>query len=165
MNTTQTMLINYRISAFFVLILVTFSVQADIDGLVVRVLDGDTIEVVHDNGEKSRIRLTGIDAPEKKQPFVQRSRQSLSELVSQKHVYITGHEFDRYNRLLGTVWSGRTDINAAQIHRGMAWAYRFKGQISNSEYGILENESKTNRTGLWSASSQTEPWIWRKNQK
>ncbi|EBP5695872.1 chromosome partitioning protein ParB, partial [Salmonella enterica] len=45
------MLINYRISAFFVLILVTFSVQADIDGLVVRVLDGDTIEVVHDNGE------------------------------------------------------------------------------------------------------------------
>ncbi|EBA3288705.1 chromosome partitioning protein ParB, partial [Salmonella enterica] len=146
------MLINYRISAFFVLILVTFSVQADIDGLVVRVLDGDTIEVVHDNGEKSRIRLTGIDAPEKKQPFVQRSRQSLSELVSQKHVYITGHEFDRYNRLLGTVWSGRTDINAAQIHRGMAWAYRFKGQISNSEYGILENESKTNRTGLWSAS-------------
>lgn len=125
-------------------------------------LDGDIIEVVHDNGEKSRTRLTGIDAPEKKQPFVQRSRQSLSGLVSQKHVYITGHEFDRYNRLLGTVWSGRTDINAAQIHRGMAWAYRFKGQISSSEYGILENEAKTNRTGLCSASSQTEPWTWRK---
>lgn len=94
---------NNRISAFFVLILVTFSVQADIDGLVVRVLDGDTIEVLQDNGEKSRIRLAGIDAPEKKQQFGQRFRQSLSGLVSQKHVYITGHEFDQYNRLSHSV--------------------------------------------------------------
>ncbi|MES0476780.1 thermonuclease family protein [Citrobacter braakii] len=105
--------------------------------------------------------MTGIDAPEKAAIW-SISRQSLSGLVSQKHAYITGHEFDRYNRLLGTVWSGRTDINAAQIHRGMAWAYRFKGQISSSEYGILENEAKTNRTGLCSASSQTEPWTWRR---
>jgi len=83
------------------------------------VLDGDTIEVLHDSGTRSRVRLAGIDAPEKKQPFGQRSRQSLSELVSQKHVSITGEEYDRYGRLLGTVWSGQTDINAVQLQKVM----------------------------------------------
>lgn len=62
--------------------------------------------------------------------------------MSQKHVSITGEEYDRYGRLLGTVWSGQTDINAVQLQKGMAWAYRFKGQVSNSEYGKIENEAK-----------------------
>lgn len=69
---------NTRSMAFITLILVTFCAQADIAGRVVRVLDGDTIEVLQNSGALSRVRLAGIDAPEKKQPFGQRSRQSLS---------------------------------------------------------------------------------------
>lgn len=47
----------------------------------------------------------------------------------------------------------------------MAWAYRFKGQISNSEYGKIENEAKKSRAGLWSSPSQTEPWLWRRDHQ
>ncbi|ECN4003610.1 hypothetical protein ZA82_16225 [Salmonella enterica subsp. enterica serovar Enteritidis] len=65
---------------------------------------------------------------------------------------------------MGTVWSGQTNINAVQLQKGMAWAYRFKGQISNSEYGKIENEAKKNSAGLWSSPSQTEPWLWRRGQ-
>lgn len=155
---------NTRSMTFIILILVTFCAQADIAGRVVRVLDGDTIEVLQNSGALSRVRLAGIDAPEKKQPFGQRSRQSLSELVSQKYVSITGEEYDRYGRLLGTVWSGQTDINAVQLQKGMAWTYKFKGQISNLEYGKIENEAKKSRAGLWSSPSQTEPWLWRRGQ-
>lgn len=156
---------NTRFMTFIILILITFCAQADIAGRVVRVLDGDTIEVLQDSGARSRVRLAGIDAPEKKQPFGQRSRQSLSELVSKKYVSVTGEEYDRYGRLLGTVWSGQTNINAVQLQKGMAWAYRFKGQISNSEYGKIENEAKKSRAGLWSSPSQTEPWLWRRNHQ
>ncbi|HFI6989584.1 TPA: thermonuclease family protein [Escherichia coli] len=117
-------------------------------------------------GQRStQSRQTGwYRCPRKKQPFGQRSRQSLSELVSQKYVSITGEEYDRYGRLLGTVWSGQTDINAVQLQKGMAWAYRFKGQISISEYEKIENEAKKSRAGLWSSPSQTEPWLWRRGQ-
>ena len=67
-----------------------FSGQADIRGLVVRILDGDTIEILQDNGERTRVRLNGIDAPEKGQPFGQRSRQALTTLTAGKRVYGVG---------------------------------------------------------------------------
>ncbi|NPC64801.1 thermonuclease family protein, partial [Klebsiella pneumoniae] len=109
-----------------VLFVVAFSTRADISGRIVRVLDGDTVEVLEPGNQLTRIRLAGIDAPEKSQPFGQRSRQELSSMVAQRHVNVTGGDKDRYGRLLGTVWLGVTDVNAEQIRKGLAWAYRYR---------------------------------------
>lgn len=73
-----------------ILIFVTFTASADISGRIVRVLDGDTVEVLETGNRLTRVRLAGIDAPEKSQPFGQRSRQELSTMVTQRTVTITG---------------------------------------------------------------------------
>jgi len=111
----------------------SFYSYADIRGHVVRILDGDTIEVLQANNELTRIRLNGIDAPEKAQPFGQRSRQALTAMIAGKAVHIAGNNLDRYDRLLGTVWYDLTDINAVQVINGMAWAYRYRGSSQKTE--------------------------------
>ncbi len=87
-----------------VLALLTGTAFADLQGKVVRVLDGNTIEILQDSHERTRISLAGIDAPEKSQPFGQRSRQFLTSLVAQLHVRTMGDERDRYGRVPRTVW-------------------------------------------------------------
>lgn len=101
------------------LLFVSFNSHADIRGRVVRILDGDTLEVLQQNGELTRVRLNGIDAPEKAQPFGQRSRQALTEMTAGKVVHIAGNNRDRYDRLLGTVWY---DIKRYQCRTG---SYRY----------------------------------------
>ncbi|CZZ84642.1 TPA: thermonuclease family protein [Enterobacter hormaechei subsp. hoffmannii] len=144
-----------------VLFVVAFSASADISGRIVRVLDGDTVEMLEPGNQLTRIRLAGIDAPEKSQPFGQRSRQELSSMVTQRHVTVTGSDTDRYGRLLGTVWLGVTDVNAEQIRKGLAWAYRYHGKPVRPDYAVLEAEARRQSVGLWSEPGQTEPWRWR----
>lgn len=70
------------------------------------------------------VRLAGIDAPEKKQPFGARSKQSLSDLVYRKAVTVEWHKFDRYGRQIGKVIVNGADANLEQLKAGMAWVYR-----------------------------------------
>ncbi|KGI64781.1 thermonuclease family protein [Enterobacter dykesii] len=144
-----------------ILIVMAFSASADFSGRIVRVLDGDTVEMLEPGNQLTRIRLAGIDAPEKSQPFGQRSRQELSSMVAQRHVTVTGSDKDRYGRLLGTVWIGVTDVNAEQIRKGLAWAYRYHGKPTRPDYAVLEAEARLQSVGLWSEPGQTEPWRWR----
>lgn len=139
--------------------------RADINGRVVRVLDGDTVDVLQASGERTRVRLAGIDAPEKAQPFGQRSRQILSARIAQQPVLITGEERDRYGRLLGTLWLRNEDINAGQVRAGMAWAYRYRGRAVTPSYAALEQRAREQREGLWADPAPVEPWRWRQNGK
>ncbi|HBV6861065.1 TPA: chromosome partitioning protein ParB, partial [Klebsiella pneumoniae] len=95
-----------------------------IEGKVVRILDGDTLDVLQEGNKISRIRLEGIDAPEKSQPYGQRSRQMLTMLTANKWVNVKSHGSDRYSRILGEVYSPDS-INEKMITTGMAWAYRY----------------------------------------
>ncbi|HDR2614733.1 MULTISPECIES: thermonuclease family protein [Enterobacteriaceae] len=139
--------------------------SADIHGHVVRVLDGDTVEVLEPGNRLTRVRLAGIDAPEKSQPFGQRSRQALTALTADKSVHVSGSTQDRYGRLLGTIWSDTTDINAVQVKTGMAWAYRYHDRASVAEYVGLERLARESRSGLWADPSPVEPWRWRTMKK
>ncbi|EOK9089601.1 thermonuclease family protein [Escherichia coli] len=138
-------------------------------GKVVRVLDGDTFELLVDQ-RPVRIRVTGIDAPEKDQPFGQRSRQSLAGMVDGNPVAVLVKGKDRYDRTLGTVYakicapSGpchTVHVNAEQVKAGMAWAYRFHGQAVDPAMLKLETQARSERVGLWSAPNVVEPWKWR----
>lgn len=95
-----------------------------LEGKVVAVTDGDTVKVLDVSKAEHVVRLAGIDAPEKRMPFGQRSKQSLSDLVYGRWVEVEGEKSDRYGRLVGKVLVNGRDANLAQIQAGMAWHYK-----------------------------------------
>jgi endonuclease YncB( thermonuclease family) len=94
-----------------------------ITGQVVGVSDGDTLTVLDASHQQFKIRLSGIDAPEKGQPFGSQAKDSLSEMVFNKQVVVESGTEDRYRRKVGKVQHGGTDVNLEQVKQRMAWHY------------------------------------------
>ncbi len=124
-----------------------------ITGRVVGVADGDTITVLDANKVQHKIRLAGIDAPEKKQPFGNRSKESLSALAFDKTVNVETSKRDRYGRQIGKVLVNGRDVKLVQIERGMAWFYRKyqREQPPNDQrlYEAAEDAARVEKQGLW----------------
>jgi endonuclease YncB( thermonuclease family) len=96
--------------------------QAEIlRGKVVKIADGDTLTVLDKSNRQHKVRLIGIDAPERKQPFGTVSRQNLADLVFGKEVAVEWHKQDRYQRVLGKVLLDGQDVNLKQVKAGLAW--------------------------------------------
>ena len=95
----------------------------EITGKVVSIADGDTCTVLVGR-EQVKVRLDGIDAPEKKQPFGAKAREHLADSIHEKTVRIVISGKDRYGRSLGTVWAGQTNINEEMVKAGLAWHYK-----------------------------------------
>jgi endonuclease YncB( thermonuclease family) len=158
--------------------LIVSTAQADISGKVVAVTDGDTIKVLDASNVEHKVRLTGIDAPEKAQPYGNASRKHLASLVAGKIVRVESSKNDRYGRVLGKVWvqppdcpgCGKTlDANHAQILSGMAWWYQYyagEQPVEDRErYKSAVNEAKRKKLGLWSEANAIPPWAWRRGQR
>lgn len=151
---------------------------ADVTGRVVAVTDGDTIKVLDDTNTEHKVRLTGIDAPERGQPFGAASRKHLASIVAGKEVFVESDKKDRYGRDLGKVWvrpsdcttCGKTlDASYAQILAGMAWWYRYYANEQPPEdrgrYESAEDEAKARKWGLWVDPNPINPYDWRKGQR
>lgn len=142
---------------------------ASIVGRVVGVADGDTLTVLDSNKVQHKIRLAGIDAPEKAQPFGSRSKESLSELAYEKLVTVETDKRDRYGRLVGTVLVDGRDVNLIQIERGMAWFYRhYQNEQSPDDrrlYDAAEVKAKFERRGFWRDAGPMPPWEYRRSKK
>jgi endonuclease YncB( thermonuclease family) len=111
----------YRPAALLVLLLTFLSVHAEtLTGRVVRVTDGDTIVILDADKVQHKIRLTGIDAPERGQAFGTKSKEHLSDLVAGKSVVVDYSKYDRYQRILGKVLVNGEDVNLEQIEAGLA---------------------------------------------
>lgn len=123
---------------------------------VIKISDGDTITVLSGK-EQTKIRLYGIDAPEKKQDYGQRSRQFLANLIAGEVVEIDENGKDRYKRTLGIIHYKGQDINAQMVLNGYAWAYVKYSRI----YVDYESTARKNKRGLWQSSDPTPPWEWR----
>ena len=151
---------------FFSLVL-SLSAWADFTGKVVKIADGDTITVLDHYKVQHRIRLTGIDAPERKQAFGSRSRQSLSKLVFSKTVIVKTNKRDRYGRVLGKILINGTDVNKEQIRRGMAWHGYLRDQTAADRiaYADVEKNARKEQRGLWVDPNPLPPWKWRKLKK
>jgi len=138
---------------------------ATIEGRVVGVSDGDTITVLDSTNTQHKVRLSGIDAPEKKQPFGQRSKESLSDLVFDKPVTVDTDKQDRYGRKVGKVLVDGQDANLEQVKRGFAWHYkayeREQPSIDRKVYAGAETEAKAARLGLWADTEPVPPWEFR----
>ena len=136
-----------------------------IEGRVVGVMDGDSISIFDEKNHKQfRIRLSGIDAPEKKQEFGQRSKESLSSLVFGKPVTVETSKQDLYGRRIKVLVNGQ-DANQEQIRRGMAWHYkayrRSQPLIDRAGYADAENSARAARRGLWVDAAPVPPWEYR----
>lgn len=135
-------------------------------GRVVGVTDGDTITVLAAGNVQERIRVAGIDAPEKRQAYGQVSRQSLADLVFDRSVVIEWKKRDRYRRIVGRVLVGGRDAGLEQVRRGMAWHYRkYESEQSPDDrvrYGEAESSARNARRGLWQDKDPTPPWDWRR---
>ena len=143
------------------LLLLSFSIWAEeIAGRVVRVTDGDTITVLDAAKTQHKIRLHGIDAPEKKQAFGNISRKHLSSLVADKDVSIQYKSHDRYGRVLGTVFVDGKDANLQMLQAGLAWHY--KKYDSTPTYAQAESEARAAKRGIWQDAQPIAPWNYRK---
>ena len=94
---------------------------ADLHGKVVGVADGDTVTVLDAEKHQHKIRLAGIDAPEKAQAFGQASKKSLSDMIFGREVDVKWDKRDRYGRIIGKISANQTDVCLEQVRRGMAW--------------------------------------------
>jgi len=129
-------------------------------GLVVAVADGDTLTVLNKDFQQVKVRLAEIDAPEKRQPFGTRARQSLGELCHEKHAEVRVVDVDRYKRIVGRVTCAGVDANTAQVRRGMAWVYdRYS---KDRTLYRLQDEARSSGRGLWADPHPVAPWYWRK---
>lgn len=128
---------------------------ADIHGRVVRVLDGDTIEVM-DSRKAVRIRLINIDAPEKKQDYGRWSTDMMKSLVAGKTVTVTYFQRDRYGRILGQVYApDGMNVNQFMVRAGAAWVY--EQYNTDPVLPVLQNEARQQKRGLWSDADRFPP--------
>ena len=147
-----------------VVLVITASLHADeIRGKVVSIADGDTITVLDAEKVQHKIRLQGIDAPEKKQAFGTKSKERMSEKVGGEEVVVQWKEKDRYGRILGEVMIGSRHINLEMVQDGMAWHYTTYSK--SKELTDAENEARKAKTGLWVDKEPVPPWEFRKTER
>ncbi len=121
--------------------------------VVVGVVDGDTLDLTG-----QRVRLYGVDAPEKGQPYGVPAIACLSTLVVGRTVTVEPMGTDPYGRLLAVLWVEGQDINAALVAQGCAWAYPGTGEAYRDE----EAQARAQGLGLWAQPNPIPPWEWRK---
>jgi endonuclease YncB( thermonuclease family) len=134
---------------------------------VVKVTDGDTVNVLDQTKTLHKIRLQGIDAPERKQPFGNKSRQNLASWVAGEYIEVEYEKRDRYGRIVGKLIRDGLDINLLQIKDGFAWHYKDyqdeQSELDRLLYSSAELEARNKTIGLWSAPA-VPPWEYRKKK-
>ena len=148
-------------------------------GRLIGIADGDTITVLDASKTQHRIRIAGIDAPERGQAGGQRSKESLSALVYDQPVRVESNKQDRFDRIVGKVWVASPDspcrgkpdcpttldAGLAQITMGRArWFRKYADEQSPEDrgrYELAEREALSRRVGLWRDGTAVPPWEWR----
>lgn len=152
-------------------------------GWVSHIADGDTITVLDYSNQQYKVRLMGIDAPEKYQAYGNRSHQNLGALLNGRDVVVEWNKKDRYGRIIGKVMvtpfdspcrnqpdcPKSLDAGLEQIKSGQAWWYRSyakeQAQEDRSKYEQTEFEAKIHRNGLWAGTNPVPPWDFRRDKR
>ena len=141
----------------------------ELNGRIVSIADGDTVTLLDANLRQHKIRLSGIDAPEKRQPFGNRSRLHLGAPVFGKQVTADCPKTDRYKRAVCRIEVDGVDANLAQVEAGMAWHYkeyaREQRLADRWRYAKAEDGARAAQRGLWSDRAAVAPWDFRKARR
>ena len=138
---------------------------AEFTGKVIGVVDGDTIDVLTDDKETIRIRLNGIDTPERGQPFGSNAKRFVSDAIAGKMVRIETHGGDKYGRTIGDIFHNGVLINRELVRAGLAWWY-VQYAPDRTDLVDAERKARADNAGLWAGSHKpVAPWDWRKLSK
>lgn len=133
----------------------SFPVAAELKGIS-RIIDGDTIELI----DGTRVRLHGIDTPERNQPYGKDATRELNTLL-ENEVYVEVIDVDRYGRTVAALWtSNGTNVNLQMVCRGAAWWYERYAR-DDAELRECQTAARDGNLGLWDGDP-IEPWVWRK---
>ena len=152
--------------AILVILLVSApALSSELEGRVVAIADGDTFTLLTADKQQIRIRLAEIDTPESGQPYGNRAKQALSQLVFGKDVRIEVQDIDRYGRTVGRPYVGDIDVCAELVESGFAWAYR--QYLKDPKLLELEKHAQDSNRGLWSLPEyeRIAPWEWRQGKR
>ncbi len=138
-------------------------------GKVVKITDGDTLYVLDANYQERKIRLAGIDAPERKQAYGLASRKHLASIVAGQQVTVEYQKRDRYGRILGKVLLAGIDACLEQVKTGLAWHYKKYQHEQSLEdqrlYAEAGTKARNERLGLWRENNPLPPWEFRRLQR
>lgn len=139
---------------------------AEIPARVVGITDGDTVRVrVGSEGDfrVEKVRLDQIDAPERGQPFGEKSRQYLAGLVHGRDITLQTDGRDQYGRVIGTLMRDGKSMNAEMVRAGFAWVYR--RYMKDENLLLLEGAARNAGRGLWAGEHPIPPWEWRRGKR
>lgn len=159
-----------KISFITLFLLLSFSLSAaTFEGKVIKITDGDTVHVLDADHHKEKVRLAGIDTPERKQPFGNKAKQFLASLIGNKHVTVDYSKRDRYGRIVGKIVFQGNDINLEMVRAGLAWHYKKyqkeQSKLDRNLYAAADSFVKTNEIGLFGDKNAIPPWKWRKMKR
>lgn len=144
---------------------------------VTEVFDGDSFNLRAANGKIVRVRIAGIDAPEKSQPYANKAKESLQSLLASGAITLEPIKIDTYDRWITHVRVNGSDVGLSQITRGYAWFFtRYRSDLSDAmqaEYARAERDARDGRVGLWAglaakgnpALTPEPPWEFRRKKK
>lgn len=160
----------YRVLILTALVLLTTATHAEtLTGRVVGIADGDTLTLLDASKAQHKIRLAGIDSPEKGQAFGQHCKKSLSDLAYDRAATVESTKLDRYGRVIGKVLVDGQDVNLEQVRRGCGWHYKkYQNEQSLDDrlsYNSAEGSARANKVGLWADNNPMPPWDWRKARR
>jgi micrococcal nuclease len=138
-------------------------VSAQLSGKVIAIADGDTFTLLTNDNQQIKIRLHGIDCPEKKQPYSNNATAFTSNKVFGKKVMVKDMGKDRYKRTIGMViCDDGTNLNEALLQAGLAW--HFRKYDTNASWANMERDARAAKKGLWVDPNPIAPWDWRKKK-
>lgn len=151
----------FKKSILIIFLTCAVSASRAYEARVVGVSDGDTVTVLDANKVQHKIRLAGIDAPEKAQDFSNRAKEHLSDLVFGKTVSIPDGKFDKYGRTVSRIIVNGTDAGLEQVKAGMAWHYK-KYEVEQTpadraNYSAAELKARAAKLGLWAQGTPVRP--------
>lgn len=136
----------------------------NLTGRVVRIADGDTVSILDATNTQHKVRLYGIDTPERDQPFGKAARKALMQLVDEKSVDVVVVTTDNYGREVGTLYQHGVNINVAMVAGGYAWWYQHYAPHER-QLAVSEQRAREQGLGLWAAPHPVPPWDWRRGQR
>lgn len=157
------------------LLAASLAAGAELLGKVVGIADGDTVTVLDRDQTGHKVRLSGIDAPERRQAYGERAKQHLAALAFGKDVVVIWHKRDRYGRIIGKVLAPDCEHSACAktldagltlVSAGLAWHYKqYKNEQEANDrarYSAAEDAARRNRAGLWHDENPVAPWNYRR---
>lgn len=150
----------YKILFLLLILPAKLFAQQTLQGKVIKIVDGDTFDLLTETNTVYRIRLLDIDCPERGQDYYQVCKQALSDYIFGQKVNVFYQKKDRNGRILGTVKNGSVNVNRVMVQEGYAW--HFKKYSTDQQFADAEIAARKSKRGLWASPKPIAPWDFRR---